>query len=153
MPDYRIPRPDSADDVLGEAVEPLTSAYAEAAGTPDAEEKVLRSFTPGQRLLCAWYMYWDDVTNGGHAQYFENYTGNLWEEAVRACDVFGAAEAPLLREAIALFPQGKPASSFEERREQLEEIDEKKFNKLDARFYKLPASDDNVLAYMDQHAD
>lgn len=78
MPDYRIHRPISPDDLLGDAVEPLSSAYAGAAGTERAQD-ILDSFTPGQRLLCAWYFYWDDVTNGGHAQYFANHTGELWE--------------------------------------------------------------------------
>ena len=152
MPDYRVKRPASADDVLGQAVEPLSSAYAGADG-PDEQQAVLATFTPGQRLLCAWYLYWDDVTNGGHAQYFANYTGDLWEAALEACDAFAVAEAVLLREAVGLFPHGKPAATPDQRQQQLESVDPEKLNELDARFYDAPASDEQVRQYMDAHRD
>jgi hypothetical protein len=93
MADYRVQRPSSPDEILGAAVDKMLSAYS----SQHAQE-FLESATPGQRLLLAWYFYWDDVTNGGHAQYFGNYTGDLWEYAMKACDAFGVPEAAILRD-------------------------------------------------------
>ena len=145
MPDYRIKRPSSPDDILGAAVDKIAPAYAKS-------KAVLDSLTPGQRLLLAWYFYWDDVTNGGHAQYFGNYTGNRWEDALKACEAFGVPELAILRDAVALFPDGKPAKTQSEREEQLGEIDESKLDDLDERFNDKPASDQQVRQYMDSHA-
>jgi hypothetical protein len=64
--------------------------------------RILDSATHGQRLLCGYYFYWDDVTNGGHRQYFGNYTGNLWPEALEATRVLRLPEEKILRAAVAL---------------------------------------------------
>jgi hypothetical protein len=146
MADYRIQRPSSPDEILGAAVDKIAPAYTKHA------QEFLQSATPGQRLLLAWYFYWDDVTNGGHAQYFGNYTGDLWEYAMKACDAFGVPEAAILRDALALFPDGQPAKAQSERQEQLAEIDENKLEDLDVRFYDKPASDQEVLQYIEAHA-
>jgi hypothetical protein len=151
MPDYRVRRSASPDDLIIEAVEKILMAYAEVVGTKRAQ-KVVESATPGQRLLLAWYFYYDDVTNGGHAQYFSNYTADLWQDALKACDAFGASEGKMLREAVALFPRAKPGATTRERRKQLAKIDSKKLDKLDARFYKSPESDKQVRKYIEAHA-
>lgn len=151
MPDYRVKRPASPDDLISEAIEQITSAYAEAAGTKRAQ-KVLEAATPGQRLLCAWYFYWNDVTNGGHAQYFSNYTGDLWQEAIKACEAFAVPEGAMLREAVALFPGGKPGATARDRQKQLAKIDSDDLDKLDQRFNDAPASDTRVQKYIKAHA-
>ena len=152
MPDYRTERPDSPDDVISAAVDQIAAAYAEASETGRAKQ-ILDAATPGQRLMCAWYFYWDDVTNGGHAQYFANYTGDLWEEALKATDALGVPEAAILRDAVALFPNGRPAATDVERQEQLETIDERKLDALDKRFYDAPSSDQEVRRYIEAHAE
>jgi hypothetical protein len=150
MPDYRVKRPASPDDFIGEAVEQISAAYAEAADTKRAQN-VMEAATPGQRLLCAWYFYWDDVTNGGHAQYFSNYTGDLWHHALKAGETFGVPEAAMLKEAVALFPKGQPGPTSRERRKQLAKIDSDKLDELDERFNNAPASDQEVRRYIEAH--
>src|SRR5436190_9900597 len=148
MADYRVQRPSSPDEILGAAVDKMLSAYS----SQHAQE-FLESATPGQRLLLAWYFYWDDVTNGGHSQYFGNYTGDLWPEALEATEALRLPEAPILREAVALFPGGKPALAFSERREQVEEVDADKLEELDSRFNEGPGSAEQLQKYVDEHPD
>ena len=38
------------------------------------------SDTQWVRMLCGFYFYWDDVSNGGHWQYFWNYAGKRHED-------------------------------------------------------------------------
>src|SRR5262245_26428878 len=102
MPEYRIRRSKSTES-LPEIIELLASAWVEASNA-SKRQRILESATGGQRLLCGYYFYWDDVTNGGHRQYFENYTGDLWQEALEATSVLGLAEEAILRDAAALFP-------------------------------------------------
>ena len=71
MPDYRVKRSKSTEDVP-EIIELLADAVAGA--NLATRRRILDSATRGQRLLCGYYFYWDDVTNGGHRQYFSNYT-------------------------------------------------------------------------------
>src|SRR5437763_777539 len=93
MADYRVKRPASDDDLIEAVFEPLMRRYVEALQESEAAAKaVLAAFTPGQRLMCAYAAYNDDVTNGGHGQYFNNYTGNLWREALEATRAFGLSE-------------------------------------------------------------
>jgi hypothetical protein len=150
MPDYRAKRPSSPDDIICEAVDKIAAAYAEAAGTNRAQN-VLGAATPGQRLLCAWFFYWDDVTNGGHAQYFANYTSDLWQDAVKACDTFDVPERTILKSAVKLFGDAQPAATPDERQTQLEEIDADKLDDLDAKFNQAPASDEHVRKYIEAH--
>jgi len=93
------------------------------------------------------------VTNGGHLQYFGNYTGNLWPEALEATHVLRLPEERILRAAVALFPGKQPALTQRERRRQLTQIDVTQFDKLDDRFYSLPGDDIRIQQYIDNHPD
>src|SRR3954462_130103 len=137
MNDFRIPRPESTADSVEAIIQPLAAALAKASARGESRE-ILSHMTHGQKLLLAYFAYWDDVTNGGHEQYFFNYTGDLWPEALEATEALSLPEAPILREAVALFPAGKPALAFSERREQIEEVDADKLEELDSRFYEGP---------------
>jgi hypothetical protein len=136
---------------LPEIIERLADAVAGA--NMATRRRILDSATPGQRLLCGLYLYGDDVTNGGHWQYFWNYTGNLWQEALEATRVLRLPEEKILRYAIALFPGKQPAPTQGERRQQLAKISRAKLDKLDDRFYDLPGDDKNIRRYIDKHPD
>src|SRR5438105_3000465 len=98
MPEYRVRRSKSTEN-LPEVIELLADAVAGA--NLATRRRHLDSATRGQRLLCGLYFYWDDVINGGHRQYFWNYTGNLWAEALEATRVLRLSEEKLLRDAVA----------------------------------------------------
>ena len=153
MPDFRIKRPKTMEDVAEAAVEPLLDAWVESANTAKGR-RIFDSATRGQQLLCAYVVYWDDVTNGGHAQYFENYTGNLWREALEAMRAFDIREhQAILKKALSLFPDASPASTSRDRRKQLEKIDTEKLEKLDERFYEAPGSAEKIQKYIADHPD
>jgi hypothetical protein len=151
MPEYRVRRLKTTEN-LPEVIEPLASAWVEAAHTAK-RRRILDSATQGQRLLCAYYFYWDDVTNGGHWQYFGNYTGNLWPEALEATQALSLPEKAILRDAVALFPDRQPELTQRGRRRQLATIDRAQLDELDERFYALPGEDQKIRAYIDGHPD
>jgi hypothetical protein len=150
MAEYRVKRSKSTEN-LPEVIELLADAVAVA--NLARRRRILESATRGQRLLCGYYFYWDDVTNGGHGQYFGNYTGNLWPEALEATRVLRLPEEKILRAAVALFPVKQPALTQRERRRQLAQIDSTQFDKLDDRFYSLPGEDKRIRQYIDNHPD
>src|SRR5438477_12651607 len=99
MPDYRVKRSKFTED-LPEIIELLADAVAGA--NLATRRRILDSATRGQRLLCGSYFYWDDVTNGGHWQYFWNYTGNLIARkpaSLRLVDLAG--DASVVRQDVA----------------------------------------------------
>src|SRR5438445_2687398 len=121
MPEYRVRRSKSTEN-LPEVIELLADAVAGA--NLATRRRLLDSATRGQRLLCGYYFYWDEVTNGGHRQYFWNYTGNVWQEALGATHVLRLPEEKILRDAVALFPGKRPVPAQRERRRQLAKIDQ-----------------------------
>jgi hypothetical protein len=151
MPDYRVKRSASTESLL-EIVESLADAYA-GATHPATRRRILDAATRGQRLLLGYSWYRDDVTNGGHRQYFWNYTGNLWPEALGATRVLRLPEGTVLGNAVALFPRQHPGLTVRERRKQLAAIDAAKFEGLDDQFYALPGGDEKVRRYIDKHPD
>jgi DNA-binding GntR family transcriptional regulator len=151
MPDYRISRSKFTEN-LPEIVEPLADAWVDAANAA-RRRHILDAATRGQRLLLGYYWYWDDVTNGGHWQYFRNYTGNLWQEALEATRVLRLPEERILRAAVALFPGKQPSLAQRKRRQQLGAIDRAKFDRLDDRFHGLTGADTKIRRYIDSHPD
>ena len=150
MPEYRVRR-SKATENLPEIIELLVSAWSEVASTVK-RGRILNSATRGQRLLCGYYFYWDDVTNGGHWQYFWNYTGNLWQEALEAANVLRLPEEKILRDAVALFPKKQPGPTQRERREQLAKISRAKLDALDDLFYALSSDrEKEIRQYIDRH--
>jgi hypothetical protein len=150
VPEYRVKRSKLTED-LPEIIELLADAVAGA--NMATRRRILDSATRGQRLLCGYYFYWDDVTNGGHWQYFWNYTGNLWQEALEATRVLRLPEEKILRDAVALFPGKQPGPTQRERRQQLAKISRAKLDKLDDRFYELPGDDKKIRKFIDKHPD
>jgi hypothetical protein len=149
MPDYRVKRSKS-NESLPEIIELLAEAVAGV--NLATRRRVLDSATRGQRLLCGIYFYWDDVTNGGHWQYFWNYTGNLWQEALEAANVLRLPEEKILRDAVALFPKKQPGPTQRERREQLAKISRAKLDALDELFYALNSDREKAIRrYIDGH--
>jgi hypothetical protein len=149
MPDYRVKRSKDNED-LPEIIELLADAWASARSVTKRRQ-ILDSATRGQRLLCSYYFYWDDVTNGGHHQYFWNYTGNLWPEALEATRILRLPEENILRSAVALFPKKQPGLTEPERRKQLAKIDSAKFDKLDDRFYSLDGASERIRQFIDSN--
>ena len=152
MKDLRIPRPESASEFVEAVIQPLATALGQASAAGDSR-KVLLDLTRGQKLLLGYFTYWDDVTNGGHSQYFSNYTGDLWPEAVEATEALRLPEAPILRKAVALFPNSKPERTPAVRQEQLEQIDTDKLDELDEQFSEAPGSTDQLREFIEAHAD
>jgi hypothetical protein len=149
MPDYRVKRgPDAAG--LPDIVERLAGAWA-GATSATTRHRVLGSATRGQRLLLAYHWYWDDVTNGGHWQYFWNYTGDLWQDALEATRVLRLPEEEILREALALFPDAQPGATRRERRKRLAKTSRAKLGKLDERFCDLPGEEKRIRRYIGEH--
>jgi hypothetical protein len=151
MPEYRVNRSQDTEN-LPEVIELLADAWAEAANI-HKRRRILQSATAGQRLLLGYYFYRDDVTNGGHWQYFYNYTGSLWPEALEATQVLRLPEEQILRDALALFPHKQPGLTMRERREQLAAIDRAKLEKIDDRFHILRGADRKIRQYIDKHCD
>jgi hypothetical protein len=151
MPEYRINRSPDTESLPG-VLELLADAWVEA-GNIHKRRRILEAATAGQRLLLGYYFYWDDVTNGGHWQYFYNYTSNLWQEALAATQVLRLPEKEILRDAVALFPDKLPGTSQRARRQQLATISRAKLEELDDRFYTLRGGDRTIQRYIDSHPD
>ncbi|MFL5340627.1 MAG: DUF4375 domain-containing protein [Gemmataceae bacterium] len=151
MPDFRVQYSEDTAN-LPEVVELLADAWADAANIPKGQ-RILESATAGQRLLLGYHLYWDDVINGGHWQFFENYTGNLWQEALEATHVLRLPEEAILRDAVDLFPGKRPGLTQRERRPQLAKISRAKLDQLDDRFGALRGSDRKIKRYVTGHPD
>jgi hypothetical protein len=101
-----------------------------------------------------------EVDNGGFHQYLYNSTGMLANDAERGADLMGATEfGDLLRELLALFPDGRLREEQEDRISFLEGLSEEglaKLEQLDDRFYDLMGDDPSRLAihcaaYVQEH--
>lgn len=160
MPDFRIERPADDDFDIDEIVSEASTAWADAQ-TPEQEQEVLAAMTPGQRLLMAYTIYFDQCTSGDQSTFLWNSTGNLWEYALEATRVMGLPDYEILREAIALFQDGRPSKVTAERRDWLRQLDaagkldewDQKFEALDARYYDLPDRSELINKYIRAHAD
>jgi hypothetical protein len=151
VPEYRVKRSLSTED-LPKIIGLLADAYVESANAA-GRRRILDSATRGQQLLCGFCFYWDDVTNGGHWQYYWNCTGNLWREALETTHVLCLPEQKVLRAAVALFPEKQPDLTQTGRRGHLATIDRGKLDKLDERFYALSGAGEQIQQYIDTHPD
>jgi hypothetical protein len=104
-----------------------------------------------RRLLAA---YWVDaeVNNGGFDQYLFNSAGDNAEAALAGLKDMGAVGAArLLKQAMAVFPGGKPPADRCKRQEVMEQIGSQSmpvWSKCDDEFYKLTEQlSDLALAY------
>ena len=131
---------------------------AQAAESPSAEVNVegyllSRSETVFERFHAGGFESLDDedkvfvaiwsldsqVNNGGFDQYFFNQSGDLWPQTLAALKTIGSQHVlGLLEQAIAVFPDSRPARDNDERRDQLlafGEEESERFNALDTEFY------------------
>lgn len=83
-----------------------------------------------------------EVNNGGFAQFFENSAGDHALETIEALRTLGAPRvAGLVAEAVAVFPDGGPATDRERRQRQVEQLDDRaraKLDQLDGAFQDYP---------------
>lgn len=142
MNDLRIRRdaltkPDDAEQVWWDVIERV---YDELR-TPYEPDPRLDQLAPGQRALYALHWTRSEVDNGGFHQYLYNSTGMLAKEALRGADVIGAREfGDVLRDLLALFPDGRLLEEQDDRISFLEMLSEEglaKLRQLDDRFYEL----------------
>jgi hypothetical protein len=89
-----------------------------------------------------------EVNNGGHAQFYSNTTGIVWEDAMDGFELIGLTEGMKIIEESANRFGSKPSFDREERENVLDSLDID-FDDLDARFYKL----DSTVNITDRIAD
>ena len=152
--DYRIKKPTAEKDLVWEAAGALDDRIEFHEGEAVLQQTIAPA-TRGQRAVysCCWYEY--EVCNGGHEQFFWNSTGILWEEAIAGFELMGAPHyVALLRDAISLFPTGRPAKGRDKRMLQLETIAKEHLERLDERLYGLGENEDfdeMVARYIKAH--
>src|SRR5262245_46614433 len=56
---------------------------------PGMYEETLRPFSRAQRLVRALLLYFFEVNNGGHKQFFSNSSGIVWRDAREGFEVIG----------------------------------------------------------------
>lgn len=87
-----------------------------------------------------------EVDNGGLHQFFFNYTGDHSLETLSALNSVGLLEhARHLSSAIALFPSAKVSKHTNKRREVLNKLSIKHFQKLDEQIFSLESEFDEFL--------
>ena len=101
------------------------------------EEPLEKYAVPERVVLLIWRAY-APISNGGFYYLFSaNIEGDpgyeLTAQAFEAIDCKSCATA--FREAMALFPGGKPPLDLDERRAALRKFPENAFDELDSRFY------------------
>jgi hypothetical protein len=90
------------------------------------------------------------ITSGGHDQFYDNSTGIVWPEALKAFSVVGPAEVVTIIETSAARLGGSPSLDREERQEQLERTNAD-FEDLDQALFKLEQQvdfDEKVLEFI-----
>lgn len=104
------------------------------------------SLTPEQAKLLAVWILDSEVNNGGYDQYLWNTGGDLVAEVIEGLENIGADElANLTTAAIAELPDNYFMTSREERRKQLDLLQESpssRLNSCDAQYYK--STDDPI---------
>lgn len=114
------------------------------------------ALTPAERVVFCLDALEREINNGGFQQFFENSSGDHAFDTVESLQTLGANQmAALVRDAIAVFPGGRPAADRGERQDQLDRLDQRatsRWGELDDAFYQYP---DNLVAlerrYVQQH--
>lgn len=86
-------------------------------------------------------LYIAEVDNGGHDQFYFNFSGIVWQDALTAFQELGLDEAVAILKESALRLGGNPSLDTATRREMLDML-EPDFDDLDTRFYALQKSVD-----------
>jgi hypothetical protein len=127
------------------------------------DDPELNTFTQPQRYVLVVEDFEAEINNGGFDQYFVNSAGNHAMTCVKALEEIGADDAlDLLKQAIAVFPEGKVPADREERFALLEKIWEKQeseeapgaWEHLDNRYYEIGIDLGSLMMkYVRAHAD
>lgn len=120
---------------------------------PERYEEDLAKFSAEQRLVLAYHWYLSEVMNGGHDQFYDNSTGIVWSDALKAFREIGHTEvAGIINESVTRFGAA-PSLDKRERQEQLE-LTQPDFEDLDHQLGKLIERadfDDKVLRFIRTH--
>jgi Domain of unknown function (DUF4375) len=161
-PDFRVARSslddDASDGLVWGVLEPMWYALE----TPYEPDPRLEQATPGQRAAYALVWTESEVSNGGFEQYFWNSTGMLHDDAIAGARLIDARDVErVLRDAAALFPDGRAPESRVARQEALDDLspeNKEQLGRLDDRFFSLlddPARSSArfLEAYIRRHTD
>ncbi len=136
-------------------------ALAKLSGVTDAREFILDAvdnlgfdgLSLPQQYYYTVFVYDAEVTNGGHAQYFVNSSGDRWKTALAGLkDVGDHCRADVLKQATALFGTDGPPEENDPRHRQLAKFSRNKDKALDELDDKYYACDENVMAMLAQYA-
>ncbi|GEM_PF-2404459 len=104
-------------------------------------------------MVFAVWWYQAEINNGGHAQFFGNSTGIVWEDALKGLGLMGLREnQAILQEAVGRLG-GAPAKERQKRLDQLD-LFEPTFDDLDQRFDVLMLNNtlyDGINRYIQEH--
>lgn len=122
------------------------------------DKKGFDSLSYPERVLHHVYSLESEINNGGFDQYFVNPSGDFALDTPSALDEIGAHHtANLVKRAIDLFPGGAPSRDRQQRKEQLNSIDEitlAKFEDLDSKFFEyLDPLEEQQVEYMIKNKD
>ena len=120
---------------------------------PEQYEEDLANFSAEQRLVLAYHWYLSEVNNGGHEQFYDNSTGIVWPDALKAFGEIGHSEVVAIIDASVSRLGGTPSLDREKRQEQLEQM-KPNFEDLDQELFRLEERadfDEKVLEFIRTH--
>lgn len=111
-------------------------------GDYEHEVEIVRSWTPGKRMLYTTSNLESEVNNGGFAQYFENTQGKFSQMALEGLQVIGAdRHAALMGRAIRIYEEEARQHSQQPTSDDPEAIEggekDSALNRLDDQFFDL----------------
>ena len=102
----------------------------------DKYDKSLKSFTKKQRLVYALLLYLSEVMEGGHGLFYCNFTGIIWEDALKGAKLVGLNQVyDIIQKSVERF--GTPPSFEQEERSNAFFLIEQGFEDLDNQFFQL----------------
>jgi hypothetical protein len=108
---------------------------------PGMYEQTLRQFSRPQRLVRALLIYFYEVDNGGHEQFYSNSAGIVWPDAMEGFNAIGVPRGAQILTIAAERLGGSPSLDRGERQEQLERY-RPEFDDLDEAFAELQRKTD-----------
>jgi hypothetical protein len=113
----------------------------------------LGQFSLPQRYVFAIEWYMEEVNNGGHAQFYFNSTGIVWEDAMNGFQEIKAQENYSIIRESANAIGGSPNKDRAKRQVEMERYDPD-FTELDEQFYESESSMiEKLQAYIKENAD
>jgi Domain of unknown function (DUF4375) len=153
--DFRIERP--AEEGINLALDVVEGLMAHMGGEDLAQEdEVLAAATLGQRAIYSLNVVDREVNNGGFHQLFSNSSGALTCAAQSGAELIGAtAQADILREAAALFPDAAVPEDRDQRNRALDDLPSEadaKLSSLDDRWYDGDRDLEKLMVhYIEEH--